>query len=379
MPVLSSPRVVLVYDRVNTPYGGAEKVLIALHQIFPDAPLFTSVFDSQTAQWAKVFHIVPSWLQKLPGSRQAHRWLAPLMPLAFESFDLDEFDIIISITSAEAKGVITKPQQLHLCYLLTPTRYLYSHHDEYLESLSSFTRWLAKPLLHYLRWWDEAAAFRPDIYIPISERVGERCVRYYHVEPDKVIYPPLELESIIKPVAPPISLPKKFYLVVSRLVEYKRLDLAIQACEQLGRNLVVVGSGPEAQKLQQLARDNTHFLGNVSPAELAYLYQHAQGLLMPGVEDYGITALEAVGQGVPVIIHADSGAAELITDQEEGILLPELTVAAVKAAISQLESISFDKRQMQKKMQKYATTIFCDTFKDCVMKHWNTFKRKGTL
>src|SRR5258708_2622600 len=169
----TSPKVALVYDRVNTHYGGAENVLLALHQIYPSAPLYTSVYNPQTATWAKVFDVRTSFLQKFPFAKKFHRLYVALMPLAFESFDLSEFDIVISISSAEAKGVLTKPNQLHVCYLLTPTRYLWSHAEEYQKD------WLTGPIraliFNYLRWWDQSAALRPDIFIPISQLVAERC------------------------------------------------------------------------------------------------------------------------------------------------------------------------------------------------------------
>ncbi|HYD35494.1 MAG TPA: glycosyltransferase [Vitreimonas sp.] len=377
---MKQARVALVYDRVNTPHGGAEKVLLALHDIFPEAPLYTSVYHRDQARWAQIFQVVPSFLQRLPGADSAHRWLAPLMPLAFESFDLDEYDIVISITSAEAKGVITKPHQLHICYLLTPTRYLYSHHDEYLSSLPNLPglKWVAARLLAYLRWWDESAAFRPDVYIPISQLVGERCGEFYHTEPDAVLYPPLELDTNVQLQSPLTTLPDNYYLVVSRLVEYKRVDLAIQACQELGRNLVIVGVGPEENKLRALATQNNKakvtFLGSLSPSELIDITNRATSLLMPGLEDFGITALETVAQGTPAILHAQSGAAELLTDGKEAVFIDEATLSALIDAIKRLETISFNKRQMQKKMQKYATTIFCETFQARVLHHWQRFQ-----
>jgi glycosyltransferase involved in cell wall biosynthesis len=227
---LENCSVALVYDRVNTPHGGAEKVLLALHALFPNAPLYTSVYNSKTASWANVFDVRPSWLSRLPFAHH-HRLLLPLMPLAFESFDLSAYDLIISITSAEAKGIITQPHQLHLSYLLTPTRYLYSHQHEYLTTDSHLsapgTKWLAHQLLKYIKWWDQAAAARPDVIIPISELVAKRTRHYYNRSTVSPIYPPLETLPLT--TQRPTLLPPTFdqyLLIVSRLVSYKRLDVA---------------------------------------------------------------------------------------------------------------------------------------------------------
>ena len=193
-----SPRIALVYDRVNTPYGGAEKVLLALHQAFPQAPLFTSVFHPR-AVWAKIFKIKTSFLQKVPFANQLHRFFVPLMPLAFESLDLSMYDIIISVTSAEAKGIITRPNQLHVCYMLTPTRYLYSHRAHYEQTHWPFKipllNFFSRKLFDYLTWWDQVAAQRPDVIIPISGLVKKRIEKYYQRAVSDVIYPPVDLNE----------------------------------------------------------------------------------------------------------------------------------------------------------------------------------------
>jgi glycosyltransferase involved in cell wall biosynthesis len=384
------PRVALVYDRVNTPHGGAEKVLLALHQAFPQAPLYTSVYDQDQAQWANVFELRSSFLQNFPFANKLHRWLAPLMPLAFESFNLDEFDIIISVTSAEAKGVLTKPHQLHVCYLLTPTRYLYSHRQDYLETLPKipFVKEIAIDLLNYLAWWDQSAARRPDIYLPISKLVGQRCREFYHQEPQPVIYPPVEVLPVTKTDQAKTFEEQscelgieadQYYVVVSRLVPYKRIDLAIRACTELKRKLVIVGEGPELSKLKEKANDSNNlitFLGNQSQTKVNALLHHCRGLLMPGLEDFGITALEAVAVGKPAVIHYQSGVAELIKDKKTGIHLKKLTVEAMKEALVELEATQFDSQHLIQSVRKYATTTFVQNMQTRILEYWQQFRER---
>ncbi len=179
-------RIALVYDRINK-FGGAERVLLALHEIWPDAPLFTSVYHPQRASWADGFKVIPSFLNKLPLARSRHEILPWLMPLAFESFEFDEFDVVISITSEFAKGIITKPHTFHLCYCLTPTRYLWSGYEDYFQNRAF--KFFSQPVVSYLRTWDKIASQRPDEYLAISQEVKKRIKKYYDRD-SAVIYPP---------------------------------------------------------------------------------------------------------------------------------------------------------------------------------------------
>lgn len=369
------PKVALVYDRVNTPYGGAEKVLLALHQTFPKAPLYTAVYHPR-ARWAKVFEIRTSFLQKIPFSNQLHRYFAALMPLAFESMDFSEYDIIISITSAEAKGVITKPNQLHICYMLTPTRYLYSHRDHYEQTHWPFKipilRFLSNKIFDYLTWWDQTAASRPDIVIPISNLVKERVEKYYQRKAADVIYPPIDLQQL-NPIDDlkkyrPYYLPDEYYLVISRLVPYKRIDLAIQACQKLGRNIVIIGEGPQLNELKKISNNNTYFLGNVTHTQRQAILSQATALLMPGIEDFGISAIEAVLSGIPIILHKNSGASELFKDQSVAIYLSSLSLNSLVRAIKKLEISRFKFTPLKKKMSKYAINDFARRFQTTVFK-----------
>jgi glycosyltransferase involved in cell wall biosynthesis len=367
------PKVALVYDRANTTYGGAEKVLLALHQAFPQAPLYTSLHHHD-ARWAKNFDVKTSFLQKIPFANKLHRFFVLLMPLAFESFNLSEYDIVVSITSAEAKGVITRPNQLHVCYLLTPSRYLYSHRTHYEQTHWPFKipiiNFFSKKIFDYLSWWDQAAAFRPDVIIPISNLIKDRAKQYYHRNTEKIIYPPLDLNQL-RPVEnheaySPYYLPDKYYLVIARLVPYKRIELAIQACQRLNRNLVIIGEGPSQKKLEKIANESTYFLGNVTSIQRQAILSQAQALLMPGIEDFGITALEAILSDKPVVLHKMTGAAELFKDEKVAIYLDKLSTKAVEKAILQLEQTEFSFSLIKKKLTKYAINDFIGRFKKTV-------------
>ena len=185
-------KVALVYDRINK-WGGAERVLLAFHRLFPDAPLYTSIYSRNGAPWADDFDIQPSFLQKIPRIQKSHEILAPLMPIVFETFSFDEFDVVISVTSEAAKGVITKPHTVHICYCLTPTRYLWSGYNDYFQD--PFLRLASKPVISYLQWCDKAAAQRPDVYIAISKEVQSRISTYYHRD-STVIYPPVKISNL---------------------------------------------------------------------------------------------------------------------------------------------------------------------------------------
>jgi glycosyltransferase involved in cell wall biosynthesis len=361
-------KIAFVYDWLTTQYGGAEQVLLALHEFFPDAPLFTSVYDPRQATWAQEFQVKTSWLQKIPGLKNNHRLLGLFLPLAFEGLDLSDFDVVISITSFAAKGIITKTDQLHVCYLLTPPRYLYSHQHEYLGKwekipiLNQIVRWS----LNYLRWWDLAAASRPDVIIPISNLVANRVKKYYGRECSPVIYPPVTLPQPSSQLESRISNLDNYYLIISRLVSYKKINLAIQACNQLGRNLIIVGDGPEKKSLEKLASKKIKLLGSVPNSQLQNLYNGCVALIMPGEEDFGITGLEALAYGKPVVVYHQSGVAEIIKNRQHGVHLIAQSVNSLIKAIEQLEATKFIKADLMKQAEKFSTYHFQYQFKQFI-------------
>lgn len=354
-------KVAIVYDRVNK-WGGAERVLLALHEIFPEAPLYTAVYDPIGAPWAKVFpEIKTSFLQKFPFARSNHELLAPLMPLAFESFDFSGFDLVISVTSEAAKGIKTKPGTLHICYCLTPTRYLWSHYNEYFKGRAF--KAVAKLFINRLRKWDKMASQRPDKIIAISTEVKNRIKKYYDRE-SNIIFPPVNTSMIrINRVDK-----RKHFLVVSRLVGYKKVDLVIETFNRLGYPLVIVGTGREEKKLKRMAGDNIKFAGQISENDLTMYYVGAKALVMPQEEDFGIVAVEAQGYGVPVIAYGKGGATDTVIDERTGILFDQQSVESLTKAIIRFEKMKFVVDNLYTNAKRFSKEIFKSNVLDLISK-----------
>lgn len=357
-------KVALVYDRV-TKFGGAERVLLALHQIWPDAPLYTAIYDQKKAPWAKAFTVIPSFLNKCSLIRRHHEWFANLMPFAFESFNFDKFDLIISVTSAEAKGIITKPHQLHINYLLTPTRYLWSHRHHYQQQ--GIIKYIRQPFMNALAKWDLIAATRPDKIIAISKIVANRCKEFYHRQVDEIIYPPVNTATFNIAEKPTDN---GYFLIVSRLVSYKRVDLAIKACNQTGDTLIVVGSGSELSHLKHQANSNVVFKTNLSDPELAKLYQGAKALLFPQEEDFGIVAVEAQAAGIPVIAYQGGAAPEIVIPNQTGLLIKHQTTKDLVEAIQLLKSMTWYDKKIKEHANQFDQRVFEEKFRKYVETAW---------
>ncbi|MBF8249958.1 MAG: group 1 glycosyl transferase [Candidatus Levybacteria bacterium] len=374
----------MVYDRL-TKWGGAERVLLALHKLFPSAPLYTSVYDKEKTSWALRFgsgqaKIKTSFLQKFPFASSNHELFAVLMPIAFESFSFDDFDLVISVTSEAAKGIITKPQTKHICYCLTPTRYLWSGYNEYFKN--PILRILSKPVVWCLRFWDKIAAQRPDEYIAISKEVQERISKYYGRKSD-VIYPSIGLDagkwnleagtlklenrssihaqtSSVKSLASSFKsqASNDYFLIVSRLVPYKKIDLAVKAFNKLKLPLKIIGIGSEMGRLKAMAGPTIEFLGNLIDKELARYYNECQALVFPGIEDFGLTILEAQSFGKPVIAFRAGGALETIVEGKTGIFFDEPNVESLIKAIRQFNNTKFDPKDCRKQAGKFSFKTF---------------------
>jgi glycosyltransferase involved in cell wall biosynthesis len=375
---MKNVRVALVYDRVNK-FGGAERVLQAMHEIWPDAPLYTAVYDQASASWARSFRVIPSFLNKFPWAKNYHELYAWLTPAAFESFDLDQFDIVISVTSAEAKNIITKPHTMHVCYCLTPTRYLWSGSDEYQKNPgiglpSGIATFALRMLSPTLRNWDLLAAQRPDYYMAISSLVSERISTYYGKKTERIIYPPVEtgLFARRKKKRSPEGV-DGYFLVVSRLVGYKRVDLLIDAFNELGWPLVVVGEGREKHMLQARAKANIRFVGLLTDRQLAHYYEHCRAFVFAGSEDFGIAAVEAQASGVPVIAYRKSGIAEVVRDGKTGLLFDEQSVSSVIEALKKFTSQWYDSSLCIANAQRFSKARFKQEMKEMVLKLYNTY------
>ena len=366
-------KVAIVYDRVNK-WGGAERVLLALHELFPNAPLYTAVYDPIKAPWAKVFpEVIPSFLQNIPFAQNNHELLGFLTPFAFESFNFDEFGLVISVTSEAAKGIITKPGTMHICYCLTPTRYLWSHYDAYFKGLSF--KVLTKPIVRYLRNWDKIAAQRPDKMIAISLEVKDRIIKYY-VRESEIIFPPVDTEIFTKQLSEKSTTPLrsgvvkegKYFLVVSRLVYYKRIDLAISVFNKLELPLLVIGAGNEEYKLKRMANDNISFIKGIKDEELATYYQNAKALIFPGEEDFGIVMVEALASGTPVIAYNKGGALDIVDEGKTGILFSEQNTESLISAIEKFEKMKFNKKELVKSAERFSKEIFIEKLREFVVK-----------
>ncbi len=290
------------------------------------------------------------------------------MPLAFESFNFTGFDVVISVTSAEAKAIITPPKTLHLCYCLPPTRYLWSHRKEYLSE-PGLGFWL-KPAQKYLQQNDLVYGQRPDEYIAISKTVQQRIKKYYKRD-SRVIYPPVNVKNF----EPRTSnlVPGDYFLIVSRLVAYKKIDLAIRAFNRLKLPLVIVGQGRDKPRLRRFAGPTIKFTGWVSAAELIGYYQHCQALIMPQEEDFGITSVEAQAAGRPVISLARGGATETVIDNQTGIFFKEATVDSLTGAVKQSEKRHWEPKLMIAQAKKFDQAVFLHKFKNLVEAQWQKY------
>lgn len=350
-------RLAFVYDRINK-IGGAERVLNTLHEILPEAPFYTAVYDPQRAAYAKDWDVRPSFLQNIPLAKNHHEWFVWAAPFAFESFNFDDFDVVISVTSAEAKGIITKPETLHICYCLTPTRYLWSHAHEYGHQL----------LLSKLRAWDYIAAQRPDHYLAISRTVQSRIQKYYHRDSD-IIYPGINT-NFFKPSALSLKPSARYFLIVSRLVLYKNIDIAIQACNELELPLKIVGTGSDLKRLKKLAGSTVEFLGQLTDQDLLGYYQGCQALILPGEEDFGLTILEALSCGKPVIAYRGGGAAELIEEGTTGAFFATLSLQSLIQTLKIFNQSRYNPQTLHQQALQFNQDKFKKHFKIKINELW---------
>jgi len=373
-------KVALVYDRINK-WGGAESVLMVLHELFPNAPLYTAVYDEKMAPWAKKFrNVIPSFLQKVPVLNKHHELLGAFTPIAFETFDFSGYDLVISVTSEAAKGVITSPATFHICYCLTPTRYLYSGFKDYLSnppkklSWIPFYKYISKPFLGYSKIWDGVASQRPDMYIAISKAVKDRIKKFYG-RSSEIIYPPVDNEkfagsnSKLAKKNPNHHLPTtNYYLIVGRLVPYKKVDLAIKTFIKLKKNLVIIGTGSEEEKYKFKYKNmkNIIFKGFVSDDKLPDYYRNAKALIYPQEEDFGITAVEAQASGCPVIAYRAGGALDTVLEGNTGVFFDKQDINSLTDAVRDFESKKFDKSEIISNANKYSKERFKKNFLDIV-------------
>lgn len=327
------PKVALVHDWL-VGSGGGERVLRCMHEMWPDAPIFTLVYDERSAPaWCRGLDIRTTYIQRWPGGRTHHKLLLSFMPRAWETLDLTDYDLVVSSCMSCCKGVLTRPDALHVCYCHSPIRYVWDLYYDYLAGAGGFKRLFMPPLIYRVRQWDYLAAQRVDRFVANSAFVAKRIAKFYRRDA-MVIHPGAAVPGEL-----PASTAKgDYYLVVSRFVGYKRIDLAVEACNRLGRRLVIAGSGGEEEaNLRALAGPTVEFRGRVSDEELDELYAGARAFLFPGVEDYGLTPVEAMGHGVPVLAFGRGGALETVVDGETGLFFSEQTAESLCGCIERFE------------------------------------------
>ncbi len=341
-------------------YGGAERVLEAVHELLPQAPVYTSMFwpEAMPPDY-RTWDIRVSWLDRLPFIHRHHQPFLPLYPLAFEGFDLSGYDVVLSISSGFAHGVITPPGTTHLCYCLTPGRFLWTYHAYAgRENIGPLVNALLKPILLWLRQWDRLAADRVDRFIAISTEVQRRIAKYYRRD-SVLIFPPVDTDRFTQVATAEDG---DYFLVVSRLIPYKRVDLAVKAFTALGLPLVIAGDGRDRARLEALAGPNVRFLGRVADAELPGLFARCRAFVFPGHEDFGIAPVEAQAAGRAVIAYAAGGALDTVVEGVTGLFFREPTPEALAEAVRRFNprdfnpvairqhALQFDKRVFQRKL-----------------------------
>ncbi len=350
----SSLRVALVHDWLNQ-LGGAENVLEVLVRMFPGAPVFTSMYaaEKMPPEYRR-WDIRTTFMQRLPGVTTHHQAYLPVYPLAFSRMDLRGYDLILSNKSGFCHGVSVPPGATHICYCLAPTRFLWQYEAyRQREALSPAMDLVLRPAVALLKRWDYAAAQRVHHFIAISTEVQERIRRFYGRE-STIIYPPADI-SRFRPSGEP---PGDYFLAGGRLIPYKRTDLAVRACSELGLRLLVFGDGRDRPALEQMAGPTVTFLGRVSWDELARLYAGAKAFIFPGLEDFGIAPVEAQAAGRPVIAFRGGGALDTVLPGRTGEFFAEQTVESLKAVLARFDPAAYDPAACRANAERFRTERF---------------------
>ena len=347
-------KIALAHDYL-VQYGGAERVLKCFTELFPDAPIYTLVYDKKAMRG--VFdekNIKTSFLQKIPFAVKNHRLFPWLMPMAAEQFDFSDYDIVLSDSASYIKGIITGPETLHISYIHTPMRYAWDDCQKYTHDFSfpNFIKKLVPFAMNYIRTWDRAAADRPDKIIANSNFVAQRIKKYYRRE-SEVIYPPVNFNNFY------ISeKQQEYFLMVGRLLAYKKFDIAIEAFNKLGLKLKIIGRGPEMKRLKKMAKSNIEFLGRVSDKKLAKYYSECQAFIFPQEEDFGIVAIEAMASGRPLIAYYGGDIPEHLEEGKNGVFFYEQTAQDIIGAVKKMQVLKFDSPYIRRQVEKFDKSAF---------------------
>lgn len=345
---------------------GGEKVLEALCEMYPDADIYTHVYDANNVSKTISSHSVfTTFISKLPFANKLYKLYLPLMPMALELLDLTDYDLIISSESGPAKGIIPGPAATHICYCHSPMRYIWDHYHIYRKGAGLLARLMMPITSHYLRQWDAASASRTDVFIANSSHVANRIKKYYRRDA-VVIHPPVAVEDFGKV---DVSDLEDFYLWAGELVSYKRPDVLIDAFNQSGKKLVVIGDGPELKKLRGIAKDNIQFLGKVEFDTLKWHFARCKALIFPGEEDFGIIPVEVLASGRPVIGLAKGGLLDVVGEENVGQLFSEASVTSLQHSIDLFEQNSDDFGDIcVERSRNFTKEIFVSEFADAVKK-----------
>jgi glycosyltransferase involved in cell wall biosynthesis len=328
-------RVAIVHYWLTSMRGG-EKVVEALCELFPQADIFTNVYEpARVSETIRRREVRTTFVDRLPFASRVRAYVA-LMPLALEQLDLRGYDLIISTESGPAKGIVPPLDATHVCYSLSPMRYAWDMYPDYLAGAGWLGRALMRPVMHYMRLWDYASAARVDHFATISHHTQKRIAKYYRRDAE-IVHPPVDTRRF-----QPGGQRRDFYLVVGATEAYKRVDLAVRAFNRLGRQLVVIGDGPEDRRLRRLAGPSVKLLGAQPDEVLREHYASCRALIFPGEEDFGIVPVECMASGRPVIAYARGGALDTVRDGETGLFFPEQTVESLVDAVSRYERMERD-------------------------------------
>jgi glycosyltransferase involved in cell wall biosynthesis len=357
-------KVALVHDWLTGMRGG-EKVLEGLCELLPTADIFTLLHDrGSVSPLIERHRIETSFVQRLPFARARYRTYLPLFPFAVEQFDLDTYDLVVSSSHCVAKAAIAPPGARHLCYCHSPMRYAWDQFDSYFgpdRVGPTASRWVYRPMLDRLARWDAATASRVDRFVANSAHVADRIRRYYN-RVATIVYPPVDT-TFFHPAA---VTPDSHFLVVSALVPYKRVELAIEACARVGASLRIVGDGPDRARLERLAGPNVAFLGRRSDEEIRDEYRRTAAVLLPGEEDFGIVPVEAQACGRPVVALGRGGALETIVNGETGILFDDPTAGSLATALERVTGTTFDTGRIRRYAERFSRERYLDEMRALV-------------
>lgn len=354
-------KIALVHDWMNQ-IGGAEDVLESLVSLYPNAPIYTSLYapDQMPAHWRQ-WDIRSSFIDRLPFAHRQQQLYFPLYPFAFEQFDFQDYDVVLSNKSGFCHGIITGPETLHICYCLTPTRYVWRY-PQYAEreQLGRLTRTILPPFLTFLRQWDQLAANRVDHFVAISQEIQRRIGKVYRRKAT-IIHPPVDTTRFM-----PSGKIEDYYLLVGRLVPYRRVDLLIEAFNRMKRPLFIAGNGRDRERLEAMAGPTIKFLGYVPDADLPDLMARCRAFMWPGEEDFGIAPLQAMASGRPVIAYKAGGVLETLIPGQTGLFFNEQTVEAVVAAVEAFDPQAYSPRLIRQHAEQFDTSIFKQKMVDFV-------------